>query len=295
MSTVEGALNVDRIVDEALDALYGYTRHQDQVTAVTSAISDSALTFAVAEGQQLSRGLIEVGNEQMLIKTVDASGNITLQPFGRGVNNTTAEAHSINDRVVMSPLYPRRRVRDVIYGVLREIFPSVFAPGETLIDASIVRTNYPLPADCYDVLSVEWHVPGPSQMWQPLRRWRVNRTSTTSEVELLGEFFPGQDRVRILYIKNLPTNITDDNIAALGYTQDIHDLLVLGTTARLLMFTEPARLQTQSVQSHGRGEVVPAGTIKSLATDVYALFQRRVQQEADRLLQRYSTRPHFNR
>lgn len=295
MSTTEGALNVDRITDETLDALYGYTRHQEQVTSMTSTLDATALTFTVAEGQQLSRGLVEVGNEQMTVKTVDASGTVVLQPFGRGVNNTTAASHAINDKVIMSPVYTRRRVRDAIFSSLREIFPSVFAVGQTLLDATIVRTNYPLPSDCYDVLSVFWHVPGPSQMWEPLRRWRVNRTSTGNEIECLGKFFPGQQRIRVLYIKNLPTDIVTDDLAALGYQQELHDILVLGATSRLLLYTESSRLQTQSVVSHGRAEVVPAGSLKSLAMDTYKLFQARAATEADRLQQRYATQPHWNR
>jgi len=296
MPSTEGSLNVDRIVDETLDALHGYARHQEQVTALTSAPDTDDLTFTVAEPNLLSRGLIEIDDELMLVKSVDSnSSTVTVQAFGRGVNNTTAASHTTGSKVTMSPLYPRRRVRDVAYGVLREIFPSIFAVGMQTLDVSIVRTNYPLNSDVYDVLAVDWHVPGPSQMWTPMRRWRVNRTATGNEIELLGKFFPGLGRVRALYIKNLPTDITDDNIASLGYSQDVHDILVLGTTARLLMYSEPARLQVQSVASHGRSEVVPANSGTSLAKDVYALFQRRVQQEADRLLQRYAIQPHFNR
>lgn len=295
MAETEGALNVSRIIDETLDALYGYTRHQEQVTALTASVSLTQTAFTVAEGAQISRGLIEIGDEQMLVKSCDAIGNVTLQPYGRGVGNTSAVTHSPNDKVVMSPLYPRRRVRDIVFSTLREVFPSVYGVATQLYDISIVRTNYPLPADCYDVLAVEWHLPGPSRMWTPLRRWRVNRPAGDPEVEILGAVFPGQNRVRVTYIKDLPASLVTDDISSLGYSQDIHDILVLGSTARLLMFTEPARLQVQSVASHGRAEVVPAGTIKAAAQDVYSLFQRRVQQEADRLLQRYASIPHFNR
>jgi len=296
MASTEGALNVDRIADEVLDALHGYTRHQEQVTALTSSLNTSATTFTVAEPNLVSRGLVEVGDEQMMVKAVDAStSTVTLQPFGRAVGNTTADSHASGDKLITSPLYTRRRVRDAIYATLREIFPAVFAVGETLLDVTIVRTNYPLPSDCYDVLSVFWHVPGPSQEWAPLRRWRVNRTSTGNEIEALGKLFPGNDRVRVLYIKDLPTSITTDDLSSLGYAQETHDILVLGAVARLLLFTEPSRLQVQSVQSHGRAEVVPAGAIKALAQDAYALFQRRVAVEADRLMQRYATQPHWNR
>lgn len=295
MVDTEGPLNINRIVDETLDALYGYTRYQETVTALTTSLDTTATAFTVAEGNQVGRGLIEIGDEQMLVKAVDGTGNVTLQPFGRAQGNTVAATHDPNTKVIMSPLYTRRRVKDVVFGVLREIFPSVYGVAEDVLNVSIVRTNYPLPDNCYDVLAVEWHLPGPTQMWTPLRRWRVNRRADGMEIELLGAFFPGQQRVRILYILDLPDQLTSEDLSTLGYSQDVHDILVLGATARLLLYTEPSRLQMQAVSSHGRAEVVPAGALKALATDTYSLFQRRVQQEADRLLQRYATIPHFNR
>lgn len=274
--------------------MYGYVRVQDPVTALTGSMDASQTTMNVAEGQLVSRGLVEVDNELMLVKDVGVGGGITLQPYGRGQRNTVPAAHNAGTKVTVAPLYPRRRVRDVLYGVIREIFPSVYGLGEVFLDVNLVRTNYPLPEDCFDVLAVEWHVIGPSRMWTPLRRWRVNRRPGIQEIELLGDYFPGKERVRILYIKDMPDLITIDDLSVLGYAEETHDIFVLGTVARLLMYTEPARLQVQSVASHGRSEVVPAGQIKQMAQDTYALFQRRVQQEADRLLQRYASIPHYN-
>lgn len=275
----EGTLTINRIVDESLDAVYGYTRDQAQVTSLGSGFSASDTTFTIAEPGQVSRGLIEVDDELMYVKSVDnVSGTVTVQPWGRAQSGTTAAAHSAGAKVTMAPLYPRQRVRDQIYAVLREIHPDVAPVGEFFVDVNVTRSNYPTPDDCYNVLRLEWNLPGPSLMWAPVKRWRTNKTATTVEIELIGPAWPGPNRVRGLYMKNLPDTLAaDENLTALGYPQDLHGVLVLGAVYKLLAFTEPSRLQVQSVQASSRAELVPAGSISNTAKFVYNLYQQRLE------------------
>lgn len=291
----EGALSVSRLIDETQAALHGYVRDQAQVTDLVQAMDPIQLTGSVSEGSQLSRGLIEVDDELMHIKGVEPSGVFAVQPWGRGQSGTTAADHAVGAKVTMSPLYPRKVVRDGIYWCLREMFPRVFAVREQLYDVDVVRTNFPLPDDCWQVFAVEWSVPGPSRMWQRMFRWRMNNTATTTEIELLGRRWPGPEKLRVLYAVQPPASYEFDDLTAYGYTQHLHDIIVMGTTARLLMLTEPARLQVESVESHGRSEVVEGGTLTQVAQRMYALFDRRVEQESLRLMQRFPPRMHLTR
>ena len=295
MTQPEGGLTVTRLIDEILAALHGYVRDQSQVTELAEMMDDTMLLGRVADGSQVSRGLIQIDDELVQIHGADAGGAFTVHPWGRGQGGTTAVAHLPGAKVTQSPLYPRQSVRDGIYWVLREMFPGVFAVREQLYDVDVVRTNYPLPADCWQVFGVEWNVPGPSRMWQRMLRWRMNNTATATEIELMGRRWPGQQKLRVLYAVEPPVMYEFDDLAAYGYTQNIHDIVVLGTTARLLMLTEPARLQVESVESHGRAEVVDGGTLTQVAQRMYALFDRRVEQESLRLMQRFPPRMHVTR
>lgn len=298
MTQPEGALLVSRLVDEVGDALHGYVRDQSMVTTLSANITAAALTGTVTEDNQLSRGLIEIDEELLYVNTVAISsgmGQFTIPAWGRGQDGTTAAAHTTGAKVTQSPLYPRRRVRDAIFGVLREMFPRVYGVKTLLLNVDVVRTNYVLPADCWEVFEVEWNLPGPSRMWARMNRWRVNKTATGMEVELLGMRWPGPDRVRVLYAVNPPTDYGTEDLTTFGYTQNIHDIVVMGATARLLMMTEPARLQVESVESHGRYEVVQGGTISQVAQRMYANFDRRVEQEAMRLQKRFPVRMHITR
>lgn len=297
MTQPESALTVTRLVDETISALHGYVRDQAQVTTLVNALSPLATQGTVAEDSQISRGLIEIDEELLYVSAVATSGNgdFTIPTWGRGVEGTVAASHNPGAKVTQSPLYPRRRVRDEIFAVLREMFPRVYGVATELYDVDVVRTNYPLPSDTWQVFKVEWHLPGPSLMWQPLERWRINQTATTQEVEMLGMRWPGVDRVRITYSKLPPSDYSLDDLTAYGYTQNIHDIVVMGATARMLMKTEASRLQVESVESHGRSEVVQGGTIIQAGQRLFAMYDRRVEQEAHRLQQRFQLQPHKTR
>jgi len=275
----EGSLTITRITDEVIDALHGYTRDQAQVTELSNPMSDSDTTFRVSEAAQVNRGLVEFDDELVYVKSIDSTGNGTIFTWGRGQEGSQAAAHSSGAKVTMAPLYPRQRVRDSLFAVLREMHPDIAPIVDMSIDVNIVRTNYPMPSDCYHILQVQWNPPGPSGMWKNVRRWRQNKTGADVELELLGPAWPGPDRARIMYMKNLPTTLTaNQDLAAYGYPQDIHGCLVLGATARMLSFTEPSRLQVQSVQSSSRAELTPAGSITNVAKYVYSLYQTRLQE-----------------
>lgn len=297
MTQPEGALTVTRLVDETLGALHGYVRDQSSVTTLVNTITDSALTGTVSESNQVSRGLIEIDEELIYVNSVSttAMGEFVIPAWGRAQHGTTATSHTAGAMVTQSPLYPRRRVRDAVFWVLREMFPRVYGVATTLFNVDVVRTNYTLPSDVWQVFTVEWHLPGPSFMWKPMERWRVNKTATGQELEMMGERWPGTDRARATYSKNPPTDFGTEDLTSYGYTQSVHDIIVLGATARMLALTEPARLQVESVESHGRAEVVQGGTTIQAAQRLYAMFDRRVEQEAFRLQQRYTLQPHKTR
>lgn len=293
----ETPLTITSLVDEVLDSVHGYSRHQDQSTSLRTSITTGDFFLTVDDISQVSKGVLEVGDEIMQVATADSASNlVTLEQWGRGLSGTTAAAHSAGARVTSAPIFPRQRVRNAIYGVLREIFPNVYAVTSTLLDGSAVVTNYALPADCYQVLSVENHVLGPSGMWMPVKRWRTNKQPSTLELEVLSPVAIGTDRLRVNYIRIPPASFGDaDDLTAVGYDYQVRDLIVLGATARLVAFLEPARVQTDSMVAAGRSEQVPPGSAINASKMLYALFQKRVEDERVQLLVRHPMQSHFLR
>lgn len=293
----ETPLSVPSLVDEVLDSVHGYSRHQEQRTSLSSPIDSDDLTLQVSDISQISKGLVEVDDELMQVATVDASNNVvTIEPWGRSQSGTTATSHLAGVRVTGAPLFPRQRVRNAIYAVLRETFPSVFAVTSTLIDGSSVLTNYVMPDDCYQVISVENLMFGPSGEWRPVRRWRMNKQPSAIELEVLAPVTTGTDRVRVNYIRTPPVSFTStDDLNDFGYDYQVRDLIILGATAKLVSFIETSRVQTESMVALGRADSVPAGAATSAAKTLYSLYQKRVEDERIQLLGRHPIQIHVTR
>jgi hypothetical protein len=289
----ETPLSIPSLVDEVLDAVHGYSRHQEQRTSLTSSIDSDDLSFAVDDISQISRGMVEVEDELMQVATVDAANNaVTIEPW----SGTTASSHAAGVRVTGAPLFPRQRVRNAIYGVLREVFPQVYAVTSTTLTGSATVTNYELPSDAYHVIKVENHLFGASGMWIPVKRWRQNKTATTVEVEIISPVAMGADRLRVQYVRVPPTSFTaTDDLTTFGYDYQVRDLIILGSSAKLMAFSETSRAQTESMVGHGRAEGVPAGAATNVSKQLYALYQKRVDDERQQLQLRYPLQHHFTR
>lgn len=294
----EGTLTISSLVDEVLDIAHGYVRQQEAVTSLTASMTDSALTFSVGKPNLITRGLVEIGDELVYVSSSDTVTQIaTIEPWGRGQSGSVAEAHDSGTRVTISPLYPRQRIRSAIYETLREMFPDVWAVGQATIDVDVTRTNYPAESDAYQILEVEWHVPGPSRMWAPMKRWRENHTPTTLEIELMGPLWPGQATCRYRYMKTPPTQygVTETDLSTYGYGNEVRDVIIYGTVARLLAASAAARTQIESMEAHGRAQVVQAGDVVAASRYYYTLFRERLAAERAQLMLRYPMKPHFVR
>lgn len=293
----ETPLSIASLTDEVLDSVHGYSRHQEQRTSLTTSIDSDDLTLQVNDISQISKGLVEVDDELMQVATVDASNNVvTIEPWGRAQSGTTATSHLSGVRVTGAPLFPRQRVRNAIYGVLRETFPAIFAVSSTLIDGSAVVTNNVMPSDCYQVLSVENHLIGPSGMWMPVKRWRMNKQPSAIELEVLSPVAVGTSRVRVNYIRTPPASFTSsDDLLDFGYDYQVRDLIVMGATAKLVAFLETSRVQVESMVAAGRADAVPAGAATAASKMLYSLYQKRVEDERIQLLGRHPLQLHMTR
>lgn len=293
----EGPLTIASLCDEVLDTVRGYVRNQDNVTTLTQNISNADVTFTVSDATAISKGLIEIEDELVQVRMADQNaGTVTLEPWGRGQSGSAVAAHTNGARITSNPLYPRQRVRNAIYGTLREIFPDVFAVKVTNFDGNPAKWAYVLPADCWKVLSVHTRNIYDTNAWIPVRRWRTSTTDAQLELDVIGPVTPGTGSVRVLYVRTPPTEMDQTtDLATFGYSFELRDLIVLGATTKLLAYTEPARIQVQSAEAAGRSEVVQAGSATALARMLYQMYQKRVDDERRQLQARYPTQPHMTR
>ncbi len=298
MAISEGPMTLTKLIDEVSDVLHGYVRSQESKTSLTGSITDVATTFNVADQNSVSPGLVEIEDELVYVTMVDTNtGAVTIAPWGRAQSQTEAVAHSANAKVVNNPLFPRQRIRNALWGVIREVFPDVYAVGEAFFTVVPVKTNYVMPSDCHHVLQAQWLAPGASGLWVEAGRWKQNkRAGDPVELELFSGAWPGANRLRVQYVKNPPATLgQSDDLSTYGYDNQVHDLFVMGATARCIGYVEPSRISLESVVNVAKAETTPPGSATNIAKYLDALFKRRLQDERDGQLLRHPPQMHFTR
>lgn len=293
----------DELCDYTLLYLHGFTTMQDQTTSLSNSITSSQLTFAVADTQSISNGIIEIGSELMWVDSVNtATSTVTVAPYGRGFRSTVATAHSAGDRVVTSPLFPRVLIQRAVNETIRSVYPDLFGIAETTLTFSPAITTYQLPAGAQQVLQVSWQSIGPSKEWVPVRRWRVDRHAAPAafasgvSLSLYDMIVPGRP-VRVVYSK-VPTELSSSSdvyTTVTGLPASSEDVVRLGAAYRLVPFFDAPHLSGYSAEADFSSNMRPVGGASQLGRYLLQMYQLRLQEEAKRLQDLYPIRSHYTR
>jgi hypothetical protein len=292
---------IDIMNDVQMD-LSGFTYRQDRVTYLTQAATSGALTLNVASTENIGKGIIEIDDEMILVDAYDRQSNIlTIAPFGRGYNSTTAAAHDANAKVTITPTYPRAAIKRAVNDTVNAVYPKVFAIGSTPVSFLASRTTYEVPAPAIQILSMAWQSVGPTKEWLPIRQWRWDpiayTTSFTSgrTVSIYDNVLPGRT-INIVYAK-LPTimaNLTDDFEATTGLPSSMRDVIIYGAAWRLSSYIDPARISITSAAADEFDAKRPYGTGTNVTKGLQALYQQRLEESLKQKIQ-YPTRVHYSR
>lgn len=292
----------DQLVRQVRQQLLGFAMNQESVSELGNSMTavDTSFSCDAATVTNLSRGLVEIDDELILVKTYDStSGVVSVMGLtnGRGYEGTTAASHASHALVTSNPAFPRARIKEAINQTIATLYPELVVFSSTEITKNAVVIEYELPSDLSDVWYVVGQLIGPSKVWQPLPNWRYNpKASPTSfasgkSLEVFDYVTPGQ-KIRVVYGKppgTLSAN-ADDFATVTGYPDRYVDLVIFGACMRLLPALESARLQQQSVEATERATLVPPASA-SRAMAMYAqLYQQRLTEERE---QQFNDVPNF--
>lgn len=293
----------DELTDIVLTNLQGFSLDQDQITYLTDAIDETTLSLAVDQPREVSRGMVEIGDELVWVKLVDsASGTIMVAPKGRGWLGSPVSAHDAETVVKSNPKWPRVQIKRSINDTIRAVYPDLFSVVSTSFTFTAARFGYELPAEAEDVYDVSWDLIGPSKRWPTLSRWRfvpdadMTAYPTGKALELLDSVVPGRT-VHVSYrVAPKPLSSgTDDFSAVSGLPASAEDVIAYGACYRLAGYLDIPRLQLQSVEGTNRSQLVQPGSATNAAKYFYALYSERLQQEREMLLSRYPRVSHSTR
>ena len=289
------------MIEEVLINLEGFTLRQDRTTYLTSAIDNNDLTLALASGDNIGKGIIEIEDELLHIDSVDRSDrSAVVSPFGRGYRGTTAAAHALNTKVTFSPSFPRLSVKRAINDTIRAVYPNIFGVASTTFTYNAAQTTYSLPANAETVLAVSWDTVGPSGEWVPVRRWRQDPTAATAEyatnntISIYDAPIPGRT-IQVIYTKE-PTVLSSGSdvfTTVTGLSESVRDVIVYGAAYRMVSFLDPGRLTFTSPEADQNDTTRQFGAGTNTARYLLALYQQRLQEESQKLNGKYPVRVHY--
>lgn len=280
---------VSEVLEEISSVLHAYTGVKEQMTYLTGELTSTDVSFPVHNSDRVSQGLAEVGDELVLVDD-SQDGAVSLFPFGRAQQGSTAQDWPTNTPVVDDPLFPKVAILRDLQQIIDQLHPELFAVSTTSITFSPATFAYELPADVDRVLSVSFDIPGPSGVWPKARTWRTIKNANTTAfpsgkaIEVFEAITPGR-QFHVVYAGPFgQIASTSDTLDGLGVPASVRDVLVYGVCYRMTQALEASRLHMYSIPQMARQEAVPAGAITNLSRQWYALFTQRKMEERKKLL-----------
>ena len=293
------------MTDEVVRKLAGFTLRQDRQTHLTAALNSTATSITVSSAQNISTGIIQIDDELIYVDSYDRNtGVLTIPPYGRGYNGTTAATHQNGARVIVSPTFPSVDVKDAINETILATFPDLYTTGTHTFSFSPAKSTYSLPNEVEMVLGVSYETTGPSKEWAPIRGWRVdlmansNAFNSRNSLSLYSGIQSGRT-VQVFYsaAPSVMDSNDDDFEIVTGLPASCKDVIILGATARLASFIDPGRLTFGSAESDQQSQI--AGRSYGAGTNaskyLLALYDKRLSEEARKLNDRNPIRIHFTR
>jgi hypothetical protein len=293
----------NNIIDDVQMDLSGYTYRQDRVTYLLTEATSSDLVLNVASTDNIGKGIIEIDDEMMWVDSYDRQANtITLAPFGRGYNGTTAATHAANSKVTVTPTYPRYAVKRAINDTIGAIYPKVYAVSSSAVSFLASRTTYAVPAEAIQILSMAWQSVGPTKEWLPIRQWRWDPIAYASSfptgrtVSIYDNVLPGRT-INIVYahIPSGMTNNSDDFETITGLPSSMRDVVAYGAAWRLSSYIDPARISITGAAADEIDSKRPYGTGTNVTKQLQALYVNRLEEESLKQKLQYPTRVHYSR
>ena len=288
------------IINETNLALTGYTNRQDQATYLTFPMASDDLSFTVADGTVLTRGLVEIDDELIWVDSFDRNTNTaTIPAYGRGFRDTTAQSHTAGTRVTIAPSFPRSVIRRNINLAIDGVYPDLFGTFYTIFNWQAARTTYVLPNEAIDILGCSWQTIGPSKEWLPVRHYRVDRMANPiywgsgKTVSIREGIIPGRP-VMVTYTKK-PTTLTydTDDFTMTGLSDSAREVIILGAAYRTAMYLDLGRVPAATAEADAQQGNDPIGSAANIGRVLQQMYQQRLLVEVRRLQEQYPPRTHY--
>lgn len=294
----------DDLVNEVRSSLAGYTLKQDRITYLDSAITTTDTEIQVGSADNLAKGIVEINDELLWIDNFNrATNTLNAAPgFGRGYQGTTPAPHTQYSQVVLTPTFPRNRIKQALNDTINSVYPKLWSIYSTTFTFNASQTTYALPDDCQNVMYMSWQTTGSSREWIPIDKWRqdlmanVATFNSQKTVNIYSNIQPGRT-VQVWYAAspNTMDSNTDDFAEVTGLPETCRDVITLGAAYRMLSYIDPGRINLTSAEADLADSKVPGAAGGNASKYIYALYQQRLQDESLKLSTKFPIRLHYSK
>jgi hypothetical protein len=295
------------LIIETQGLLKSWSLNAEQVTTLSAGIANNALTFVVTDTASatlgISSGIVEIGEELILVSSIADDGTCTVPPWGRGYLGTVAAAHNTGDLVTSQPAFPRQKVFDAINETISRVFPKLFAERAASFTVTVPSVTYDLPDDAVRLLDARWQVSGAAKYWKGIRKMRMGPAGGTTvsggvtgpftnvSVDIADPMQPGRPLV-ITYAAQPArfTAVADDYQTVTGLPATSKDVLVYGAASALTVSSELSRLQIASIEQQDRTKLVAPSAALTSSRFLDQRYGDRLNEEATALREKYPVR-----
>jgi hypothetical protein len=290
------------LVDEVLMRLSGYGVRNQSLTHLESAVNSTALQLTLNSTDSVGRGVIEIDDELIWVNTYDRSSNVvTVPPYGRGFQGTSAASHDAGTMVSINPNFTRVAIKNALNDAVQDMASKLFSVRTATFEWSPAVNTYALPADVDAVLAVSFEAIGATKEWVPIRKYRVDKSANVTALGstksiTINQYVDAGATVQVTYAAkpDLFESASDDFEVTTGFPASCKDVAVLGAAYHLLSFVESGRLSYVSPEASVQSDKIQFGSGSSLAKYVYALYQQRLESEANKLREEYPIRIRYS-
>lgn len=291
-------MSFDKLVDETANQLRSFVRDQELSTWLTTDVSDTGLEIEVNNSKILSRGRVEVGNELIVLEDVDATRNVgVIPPYGRGTDGTEAVNHVRGEKVTIAPLFPRQSIADALNATIGAVSDRLWGVATLTFRASATRVSYELPEQTIRVLNVSIPVdPRVTKDRYYARDWDfdLNADYPTGKGLYLYDYAPVGRDFNVVIAYRPETLQFGDPWDSSGLPESARDVIMFGALARLLATSQTYALATRAVGSQTTLGVQEDPTVgQNLSKHFYNLHAARLEEEVNKLNNRYNSRVHY--
>lgn len=239
--------------------------------------------------------LVQIDSEEVIIAAVDESAG-TVDFADRGVNGTTAAAHTSGAFMYPHPVWRRRVIFDAIGDAVVQLFPELYRVARSQQLAVSDSTFTEIPAADADLLVAPmwlWGQASTSSRWS---RYPIDDAAFLDE-------FPGSSTGKAVYVPGLPIGgagyliykakfarpeaPTDDLELDMGVPVDWHQLIVLAVVAYLVAGRELDHATQKRLAEQLEQQNYPAGTPSKIRDSLLRYRQALMERAKDELRDRY--------